>query len=939
MGLKLTYEIFSDMKKILLFFIAIVIGANMNAQLVGDGLTPATAYYGTITNAQSWTFAYNNGTIYVGQSGNPDLTITTGGSLTIESGVTVRFCTTASDLIITNNGILTANGTASSNITFTKNDQTTWGHISFQNMTPGFTGQSSINYCIVQFGQKTGSTFNFETAGGGIQTAYSHLTISNSIIRNNTAGWGGGIYVNANASPLISNCIISNNTAETTGGGMSIYQHSAAIVENCIIMKNTSNGGGGGGGIFIGDFPDNVKIYNCTIVSNTSFYFPGNNIRIWQSAPSTGPQFFNTIVWGSVNSILYLGLGPDPTDFNYCAIQGYSKGYTNCINLNATNNNPAGPNFYNIATGLEDYRINFISPCRDAGTSTGVPTTDILGNPRTLPYDIGAYEFISNTWKLTAATTDWTNAANWNGGVPTSTSEVVIPSGATNYPISTPAPDFTLGSGHNMSLGPGAKATLGAFTNNGTLILQSDATSGSASFIVSSYSGNDATLELFLTGGNPGAPTLKLNKWHFISTPVALLPVSTFAPTYTTNVVGWYDNQVSGTLATGWIAYDGYRYSTGGMGGPTFTNLTPGNGYDFFATTDRKYTFSGQLNTGTFVMNLNFTTPPGSSSLNGFNLLGNPFSSGLDWDYILTNTAYPPSTSKALYFTRDNAQCSYINGVGIPSDVTGIIPPMQGFFLKTYSTGNSITLPAEGRVQGGIHARYKGLEIIPLVRLKLVQDALSDETVVRFDEAAKSGLDYDFDAPKMFLSSDVLSIYTTSQGSDFAIDGLPFPDTFIEIPVVVNLTASGSHSITTTQLQGLDNYDITLIDNTTGISTNLKTTPVLNFSASAGTIGNRFVLKVGTITTGIDNPIVSNNTFNIYPANDMINIRTVSDEWDGKSGSIRVIDLTGRNAGYIDNAEFSKNSLIQVAAPVTKGIYIVEIKSGLLRYVGKVIIK
>ncbi len=98
-------------------------------------------------------------------------------------------------------------------------------------------------------------------------------------------------------------------------------------------------------------------------------------------------------------------------------------------------------------------------------------------------------------------------------------------------------------------------------------------------------------------------------------------------------------------------------------------------------------------------------------------------------------------------------------------------------------------------------------------------------------------------------------------------------------------------------------------------------------------------MKVGTITTGIDNPVVSNNTFNIYPANNMINIRTVSDEWDGKSGSVRVIDLTGRNAGYTDNAEFSKNSLIQIAAPATKGIYFVEIQSGLLRYVGKVIIK
>jgi hypothetical protein len=293
-----------------------------------------------------------------------------------------------------------------------------------------------------------------------------------------------------------------------------------------------------------------------------------------------------------------------------------------------------------------------------------------------------------------------------------------------------------------------------------------------------------------------------------------------------------------------------------------------------------------------------------------------------------------------LYFTRDNAQCSYIGGVGIPGDVTGIIPPMQGFFTKTYSTGNTITIPAGARVQGNIHSRYKGSSsIIPLVRLSLTETALSDETVVRFDAAAKSGLDYDFDALKMFLSPDILSIYSSSAGSNFAINGLPFPDTFVEIPVVVNLTATGNHTITATQLQGLDNYDVTLTDNTTLFTADLKTTPVVTFSAAAGTIADRFILKIGTIATGIENPAGSKNIFNIYPSNNFINIQTISDAWDGKSGSLRVLDLTGKTVTDLNKSEFRKNSLIQVASPVAKGIYVVEMKSGVMRYVGKVVIK
>ena len=71
----------------------------------------------------------------------------------------------------------------------------------------------------------------------------------------------------------------------------------------------------------------------------------------------------------------------------------------------------------------------------------------------------------------------------------------------------------------------------------------------------------------------------------------------------------------------------------------------------------------------------------------------------------------------------------------------------------------------------------------------------------------------------------------------------------------------------------------------------------------------------------------------------MINIQTVSDAWDGKSGSVKVLDLTGKTVSDQNNSEFSNNSLIQVASPGAKGIYIVEIKSGFMRYVGKVVIR
>jgi hypothetical protein len=385
------------------------------------------------------------------------------------------------------------------------------------------------------------------------------------------------------------------------------------------------------------------------------------------------------------------------------------------------------------------------------------------------------------------------------------------------------------------------------------------------------------------------------------------------------------------------VAFDGYIYSTGGMGGPTFSTLDPGKGYDYYKSSDYTFTFGGQLNTSDVNASLSYKT--GNDNLWGYNLIGNPFASGLDWDYIITHS-FPSNTTKGLYFTRNSVLCTYISGVGVPVDVNGIIPPMQGFFSKTYSSGNTIVLAAAARTHTNIHARYKGSEIIPLVRLFLTDDTLSDETVVRFDDQAKSYLDNDFDAVKMFLDPDLTSIYSSLSEIDYAINGLPFPETFVEIPITINLTTDTTfHTITATQLQGLDNYEVKLIDNSTGYTADLKTTPAVTFSAAKGTIAGRFILKVSTLITGFENPVAVRNRFNIYPANSRINIQTISDEWDGKTGSVRVFDITGKTINNLKDAEFSKNSLIQVEAPVAKGIYIVELKSGMMRYVGKIIIR
>ncbi|MCU0473996.1 MAG: right-handed parallel beta-helix repeat-containing protein [Bacteroidales bacterium] len=944
------------MKKILIILLFIILPFLLHAQLSGSG-TKTSPYSGTFQGNLQWNSTnFTNGKVFIGG----DVTIDN-EELIIEAGMKIIFVAEGADLKITSTGQLTAVGTPGNKITFTADDDDDgiygesterWGHISFQGMTPSNPENypSIIDNCIIEYGKKGTSSGSVDSWGGGVQISFSYLTISNTIIRNNFAGWGGGVFVGSNYSPSFVNCTINNNTSHVGGGGFYFYQNTASKLENCIINNNIG-GYEGGGGVFMGNIAGDLRFYNCVLALNTSTSNLGKNVLFYYNTNSPSPSFYNTVVWGSNSSISYTGQTLVASDFNNCAIQDYSSGYTNCINLNSDNNNSTGPNFKK--TDGTDWLIEGWSPCVDIGINNGadpdVPIYDFIGNSRIGNTDAGAYESLFYRWQGDDVTTPtvWNDANNWNSNsVPTGNEDIYIPKSLTNYPISYPGQDYTIGSGKQMIIEPGARVTLDDLTNNGTLKMNANA-SGLSSLVMSSYTrgtGASEDIQIYLTGGGPP------NRWHYISAPISSYPVGTFTAN-TLDLATWIDGiQGAGSMREGWVAYDGFEYLVDDpfanpvtwAGYPyRFSTLALGKGYNFWDNlASFTYSLSGQLNTGSVNATLDFA---GEDYENGFNLLGNPFTSGLDWDYILENTDYPENTSHAIYFTKDDEQYSYVSGVAVPDDgepaPSGVIPPMQGFFVKTYQDNVVINLTSDARTHDDIAPRYKGSSIIPLVRLAITDNGTSDETVVRFAETAKTGNDMEFDALKMFTSSDKTVIYTTSPGMKYSINGQPFPETLIEIPVTVNVTLTGNHTITAKQLQGLDNYNIKLKDNLTGFIAELKSTPELSFSANTGLINDRFVLIVENVLIGFEDPVTSNNMFNIYSGPGYINIQTLSDDWDGKQGSATLHDLSGKTFTDLRNAEFSKNSITQIAAPVSKGLYVVELRSGAKRYVGKVVIR
>ena len=125
-----------------------------------------------------------------------------------------------------------------------------------------------------------------QNKGSGIECRfYSYMNITDSIITQNKAEFGGGIYCDRSSIINVSDCVIARNIATKSGGG--IYIHSKwghAEITHCTIAHNTANAEGGGVYAFI-DFSffnlsNSIVWGNNTKGDHAEFAGVGRNIAI-----------------------------------------------------------------------------------------------------------------------------------------------------------------------------------------------------------------------------------------------------------------------------------------------------------------------------------------------------------------------------------------------------------------------------------------------------------------------------------------------------------------------------------------------------------------------------------------------------------------------------------------------------------------------------------
>jgi hypothetical protein len=877
---------------------------------------------------------------------NGDITIDA-FTLTISPGTKIIF-TAVANINVNSDGVLFANGGSGTNgILFTADNNNNgtygetgerWGHISFEYMST--SSPSVFNYCTIEYG--TSGNLNY---GGAISViGFNQLSITNSIIRYNSALRGGGILISG-SSPVIENDFIVNNTATgsaTThgGGGIIILGTSAPSVTNCIIANNsaTSASNGRGGGVYLYN-TGSARFINCVIASNTAAAatYPGNNILYRQN---NSPEFINSIVWGSANSIsYYTGTSLSASDLNYCAIQGYTTGYTNCITLSGTNTDPTGPNFTN--PGASDYSISTLSPCRDAGVNTflgvTIPTTDILGNPILGTKDIGAYEVQYSRWN--GGTTEWDVASNWEGNlVPTTTSQIVIPGELTNYPN---AGSITIGATGSLIIEAGASVQTTTFSNAGLVIFKSSETQTSTLFAYYYTLTGQTKVEMFLKGGvSPTGP-----RWHWITSPFSVSKsLFTTNPT-SDNLLNYTESSVTTNINQGWNWHDGYGSTTG------FSTLEPFTGYDVYYTSDHTYTFSGTafqfLGYYPTVVNLAFSGT--DINLHGWNLVGNSFLHSINWDNVIKSSG----VHNALYMSTNNSVATWINGVGV-NGATNVVAPLQAFFVKVDATGQTLSF-SRNAVSLDTRPRLKSSEVtdtLRLVRINISNNGIVDESVIRLVNDGSDNFNNTYDAFKFPSGATIPQIYVKLLNLKYSIKSINVPDTAENIPISVTIPAAGDFAINCTDLKEMYKYEVTLKDNSNQQITDLNKIKSYTFHAdAAGAVDDRFVINISKISkvvpvvpigqgvpvvTYVDKTVLNEQQFNIYSSQGIINVVPLQDAWNGQKAEIKIINITGTTVAVRTNIGFSNGNPETFNLNIPTGIYFVSISTSTKKFVGKI---
>jgi hypothetical protein len=510
---------------------------------------------------------------------------------------------------------------------------------------------------------------------------------------------------------------------------------------------------------------------------------------------------------------------------------------------------------------------------------------------------------------------------------------------------SVSANTFTANSVKNLTVNNSAGVTLlGSLNINGSLLVQNGNLASGGFLTLISAAGQSALIDG--SGNGTVSGTVAMQRYlpsgfgyKYISSPFQSSTVSELSDDIdlTASFPNLYKYDESLTTS-GWVSY------------VTSTNtLYPMQGYAAnFGSSSAAFTadISGVVNNGALSSTL---YNHNNTYTLGFNLVGNPYPSPINWDAASGWTK--TNIDNALYYFKasttdqyDGTYSSYVGGISSDGLATGIIPSMQGFFVHvtngTYPVTGTLAMNNNVRVTDQTHPFIKSSDIIPesFIRLGAAfadDSTSSDPLVIYFNEKAASGFDSDLDALKLMNTDyNVPNFYSVgSDGVKLSINALPlFTDTLYTVPLGLSLQKDGYIVFRIKDIDNdLSDLGIHLSDNVNGARQDLQNGKEYRIYLPSGDYNSRFYLNLTSIATGIPEIPAYKEIFSVYSTHGLLKASINMDP--GKNGILTICNINGQ---ILDIRKILASGYYEFNPGLSEGIYFVTFTSGNFRTTKKI---
>ncbi len=254
-------------------------------------------------------------------------------------------------------------------------------------------GSLTLDHVTVTGNTMTTDAGDFWQGGGGIYTGEGgSLTLVDSSVTNNNAGWsGGGVYSFFNTTTTIERSTIAGNTSGDVGGGLRLLGN--ATIVNSTISGNTSTGWYGGA-LFMTDGV--VNMTNTTVAENTSPSYAPAAVFVGTFGPGSATlNLSNSIIANNITEGCFLApFGAGAVAINSFGNNLFTDGTCYPVGSDQVVGNALVGVLADNGGPTWTHALLAGSPAINAANNAVCPAVDQRGVARDATCDIGSFEYV-----------------------------------------------------------------------------------------------------------------------------------------------------------------------------------------------------------------------------------------------------------------------------------------------------------------------------------------------------------------------------------------------------------------------------------------------------------------------------------------------------------------------------------------------------------------